>query len=321
MRRSRKTRKYKRKRRYSTKIKGGGQQPTDETICKYVSPRGIMKSCSIYSTNPNSDDINTYDLSKINNNSTIYIKSSLLNDFFSTKLETIKNRFILVSGDSDTTVPDDITDFTKYIKSDKIIHWFAQNCTSDHPKISRIPIGLDYHTLSNKDYPEWGDQASPHEQEKKLIEIKDNSTLLDNRIIKCYSNFHFKMDGKKFTKDRQEAKDKISPDCIFYEPSHLKRYDSWEQQSKYAFVVSPHGNGLDCHRTWEALCLGCIVIVKKSPIDALYKDLPVLFINDWSEVTQELLDSTISDFTNKTFNYDKLTLKYWIKYIHSKKYY
>jgi hypothetical protein len=58
---------------------------------------------------------------------------------------------------------------------------------------------------------------------------------------------------------------------------------SFTNQIKYAFVISPHGNGLDCHRTWEALCLGCIVIVKKSPIDTLYTDLPVLIIDNWSD--------------------------------------
>ena len=30
---------------------------------------------------------------------------------------------------------------------------------------------------------------------------------------------------------------------------------------KYTFILSPAGIGLDCHRTWEALCLGCIPIV------------------------------------------------------------
>ena len=317
MKRVTKTKKYKRKRKFTIKIKGGNQN-IDETACKYLSPRGILKSCSVHSTNPESNDINTYDFSKIKNNDTVYVKTSLLNAFLS-KIDIIPNRFILVSGDSDSTVPDDIPDFKKYIESDKIIHWFAQNLASEHSKMSIIPIGLDYHTLSNKNYENWGKQTTPLEQEKLLIDIKNKSKPFQDRIIKCYSNFHFKMDGKKFTGDRKEAVEKIAKDVIFYEPTHIKRYDSWKKQSEYAFVVSPHGNGLDCHRTWEALCLGCIVIVKTSPIDSLYKDLPVFIVNDWSEITEDLLYSTISDFKSRTFNYDKLTLKYWIKYIFSKR--
>ena len=34
--------------------------------------------------------------------------------------------------------------------------------------------------------------------------------------------------------------------------------------SSYKFALSPEGNGIDCHRTWECLYLGVIPIVKKS---------------------------------------------------------
>ena len=77
-------------------------------------------------------------------------------------------------------------------------------------------------------------------------------------------------------------------------------------------MISPHGNGLDCHRTWEALCLNCIPIVKTSPLDNLYIDLPVLIVNEWNDISMELLEKTANDFKDKTFNYDKLTLQYWM---------
>jgi hypothetical protein len=62
------------------------------------------------------------------------------------------------------------------------------------------------------------------------------------------------------------------------------------------FVVSPHGNGLDCHRTWEALYLGVIPIVKTSSLDQLYEDLPVLIVDDWSDVTREFLETKWKNF-------------------------
>jgi hypothetical protein len=80
---------------------------------------------------------------------------------------------------------------------------------------------------------------------------------------------------------------------------------------KYAFVISPHGNGLDCHRTWEALALGCIPIVKSSGIDRLFDDLPVWIVQTWNEVNLENMKDKIEEFKNKTFNYEKLTLTYW----------
>ena len=79
----------------------------------------------------------------------------------------------------------------------------------------------------------------------------------------------------------------------------------------YAFVISPHGGGYDCHRTWEALILGCIPIVKTSKIDILYKDLPVLIVNNWIDINETLLAETVYNFSKITFKTEKLLLNYW----------
>ena len=93
----------------------------------------------------------------------------------------------------------------------------------------------------------------------------------------------------KYGYDRVDAYNQVPKELVYYEKNHIKRLNTWENQSKYAFVLSPHGNGLDCHRTWEALCLGCIPIVKTSAIDYLYEDLPVLIVKEWFDITKEIL--------------------------------
>jgi hypothetical protein len=80
---------------------------------------------------------------------------------------------------------------------------------------------------------------------------------------------------------------------------------------QYTFVISPHGNGLDCHRTWEALVLGCIPIVKSSGLDPLFEGLPVWIVSQWDEVTRESMDYIVNTFRTKSFNYEKLKLSYW----------
>jgi hypothetical protein len=102
-------------------------------------------------------------------------------------------------------------------------------------------------------------------------------------------------------------------DYIKLENNKITRNETWNNQINYSFVLSPHGNGLDCHRTWESLVLGCIPIVKSSLIDDLYEDLPVLIVKAWQEINKELLLQTINNFKNKTFNLDKLKLDYWLK--------
>ena len=296
----------------------------DENYCKYVSSRGILKSCDIYSSTPISgiQELINYNFSKLNDNSILYICISAIPFFIKNILNNLQFKIILVTGDNDETMPTDIglsnEEFVQFIESEKIIHLFSQNCILlTHPKLSQIPIGLDYHTISRSDHF-WGKQALPIEQENMIENIKSTSLPFHERIIKAYANFHFFMETK-FGYDRKNAKNYIPEDIVYYEPNKIKRLETWQNQSKYAFVISPHGNGLDCHRTWEALCLGCIPIVKTSHLDLLYEDLPVLIVKDWSEVNLELLKFTINEFKNKKFDYSKLTLKYWMTKINSYK--
>ena len=85
----------------------------------------------------------------------------------------------------------------------------------------------------------------------------------------------------------------------------------------YSFIISPFGHGFDCIRTFEALCLGCIVIMKKSFLDIIYEELPVLLVDEWTDINKELLDKTLIEFSIKTFNYEKLKMKYWIDIVMS----
>jgi hypothetical protein len=204
----------------------------------------------------------------------------------------------------------------KIINNDKIIHWYSTNCIESlHPKLSLIPIGVNFHSLSFGKFGHWGEIAkTPIEQENEIIQIRQNSLPFYNREIKCYSNFHFAK-YVEFGNARQDAIDKISEDLVFYEKKLVDRLTTWNNNSKFAFTLSPIGHGLDCHRTWEALILGSIPIVKSSPLDSLYDGLPVLIINDWREISKDLLKDTINKFKQIDFNYDKITSKYWINKI------
>lgn len=52
------------------------------------------------------------------------------------------------------------------------------------------------------------------------------------------------------------------------------------------YVLSPPGNGFDCHRTWEAIYLGCIPIVKREFWPFCHLKLPVLVLDDWSDISR-----------------------------------
>ncbi len=286
-----------------------------EETCHYVASRGILKSCDIHSPNPESSCVNIdRDFSKVFPGCTIYICTKAVSRF-AEKLETLP-KFILVTGDCDEDCNSKLfsseEDFEQFVNSEKLIHWYTQNIDYSHPKISPIPIGLDYHTVSSGDHP-WSPQKTPSEQEQELMSITREPFW--TRKIKCYSNFHFNNLRSQHGGDRIEAISQIDSSLVYYEPSQTNRLTAWKRQSEYAFVISPHGNGRDCHRTWEGLANGCIVIVKTSPLDSLFDDLPVLIVKSWSDVTQKLLEETVENFKTRVFDYNRISLEYWIRKI------
>jgi len=287
---------------------------------KYLSSIGMMKSCD------QNQIINYIDpwqisldwdklISQGKEGSLVYIKFANIQEFIQ-NIDKIPFKFILITGDGDETNPNsliNIDTFFSIINNEKIIKWYSVNCIEClHFKFSLIPIGLNYHCDAL-----WND-ISVESQEKMLDEVKQKSLPFHKRKYVCYSNFHFSF-YNEFGNSRKLAMQKIDPKLIFYEPTKVDKYQTYLNQSTYSFVISPLGHGMDCHRTWEALILGCIVIVQTSPLDSIYKDLPVLIINDWSDITEELLQTTINQFESMIFNYDKLTIKYWVDKIQNSK--
>jgi hypothetical protein len=230
----------------------------------------------------------------------------------------------MVTNDSDMDAPifekpvgpgDDIAkeEIRAFLDSSMCIHWFTQNCTLRHPKVTPIPIGLDYHTFSRS--------STPTQQELQLNRIAAIAKPLPARNPICYGSFHFNMGGKYYTQERLDCYAQVPKSLVFYEEHPVPREHTWIRQTNYAFVLSPAGMGIDCHRTWEALILGCIPIVRRMdvPCDTLFDDLPVLVVDKWSDVTEELLRETVAEFSRKTFAMEKLTLGYWIQTIQSYK--
>jgi len=263
----------------------------------------------------------------------VWVKSRFVKEFYKKVLPTIKNPFVLVISDGDESFPSNSRlgkHLKKLIDHKMIIHIFAQNCDyrGSSGKVSHLPIGLDFHTLAYK--PEghpWGERASPSEQEASMKELLHHLKPTYLRKKRAFVDFHhndtsnssFRRD-QEFGETRTSIFNRLKLTGLIDYAEKLPRADLWKRKGEYAFSISPHGNGLDCHRTWEDLILGCIVIVKTSPLDPLYKDLPVAIVKDWSEVTEEnltkWLDQYKDAFTNPTYR-TKLTKAYWLGKIKS----
>lgn len=58
----------------------------------------------------------------------------------------------------------------------------------------------------------------------------------------------------------------------------------------HKFTICPMGNAVDCHRNWEVLYMKRVPIMKKhKALEKLYDNFPVLFVDEYSDITQKLL--------------------------------
>lgn len=56
------------------------------------------------------------------------------------------------------------------------------------------------------------------------------------------------------------------------------------------FVLCPRGNAIDCHRNWETIYMRRVPVMKRTPLlEEMYKDYQVLFVDDYTEITEQLL--------------------------------
>ena len=80
----------------------------------------------------------------------------------------------------------------------------------------------------------------------------------------------------------------------------------------YKFVISPEGNGIDCHRHYEALLAGAIPIMEKNPkTEEKYKGCPILWTTDYSEITAEYLLAKYNEMINEEYDFSCLFLSHY----------
>ena len=96
------------------------------------------------------------------------------------------------------------------------------------------------------------------------------------------------------------------PNCSMHHDIYYKALPS------YKFIVSPEGNGIDCHRHYESLLAGCIPIIEKNPLtEAKYKGCPVLWTVDYSEIHRQYLERIYQDMVYREYDFSPLFLSHY----------
>ena len=240
------------------------------------------------------------DYARIRDGDLVWVRVSSLPDFVERILPNINARFALVTGDEDWAIPSGFIGSENILSNPNVLCWFAQNYdgTDVTGKIHPIPIGVDFHTIANRRrWKHW--QATPAHQAAELDRIRAGMLTNSARRARAHADFHLNPGRAMDEHSRASLYAKLATNpCIDFQARKLSRHALWREKTRYAFVVSPHGHGLDCHRTWESLLLGNIPIVKRSSLDELYEGLPVVIVDDFSEISADALARWHREFRN-----------------------
>ena len=261
---------------------------------------------------------NAADYAHVRDGDLVWVRVNSLPHFVAHVLPRISARFALVTGDEDWAIPSGFSGAQEIVANENVVCWFAQNAdgTDTSGKVFPIPIGLDFHTLANRrKWKHW--QATPLQQETELERIRASMPATRDRPVRAHADFHFNIGANGHSHGPREAVRSalLTNPNIEFQAHRMSRSALWREKTRFAFVISPHGHGLDCHRTWESLALGNIPIVRHSPLDRLYDGLPVVIVNDWHEITERALrrwhEEHHASFDSPNVQ-ERLTNRYWI---------
>ena len=89
----------------------------------------------------------------------------------------------------------------------------------------------------------------------------------------------------------------------------MDSYTYFTELPKYKFVISPEGNGIDCHRHYEALMAGCIPIIEDNPqIREKYRGCPILYTKDYSELSETYLIHKYNEMIKLVYDFSSLLI-------------
>lgn len=193
--------------------------------------------------------------------------------FVRVALPSVTAPFVLVTTDGDRCMPSQLPPgiADTLLNSPYLVRWYTQNWdgTCTHEKLCAVPIGLDLHT-----------GAIPDEKMALLQYVQEHAAPWAARpmevAIDALGNTHVER------RHMLTVLDKVAHMRVSRE--RLPFTQAMQNYAACRFAVSPRGNGWDCHRTWELLYLGTVPIVRTSPLDGLYRGLPVVIVADWEEV-------------------------------------
>lgn len=153
-----------------------------------------------------------------------------------------------------------------------------------------------------------------------------NNSEVNTKLLLYAFNISDEIGMLNHKKNRRHVKNILDKT---YTMNKLMQSKYYQEIAKFKFVISPEGNGIDCYRHYETwISKGIPIIQRNSFIETKYYGLPILWTDDYSEITDSYLEEKYHEFLNKNYDFSKILLskypdeiqkqiKHVIRYNHS----
>lgn len=242
--------------------------------------------------NPN-DDMDAI-IPAIKDANILFVYGFCLDIFFRKVFPSIEKNIVLVTHNCDDEID---SKYEKYLNDVRILKWYSVNVSIVHDKLVPIPIGI-----ANSQWK--------HGDLNILEKVRNEHNRKENLV---YKNFDIGTAPSR----RTYVDVATSRNGIYMSP--VRNYCEYLRElSRSMFSICPMGNGIDTHKMWESLYMGCIPVVAGCPHNDGFKELPVIRIygdENWSLVTRKFLENHYAVMYDKTYDLSKLDVEYWKKRI------
>ena len=269
------------------------------------------------------------------NQTVVSIESNEIGDFIKNHLPSIEGYIVLLSVDTPTPVPGRLNELVATaLKSPRLLHWYTIHCDNTlHEgvwnKFSCLPEGLSQwgHAKLNMQHAYelgLGLKDGLFLEAEKLHAKKRVNTVLVAFTVRMHPEHRASVNNyfcgpnatqwvglvRCVNENDATGRDNIT------NAMHL-----YKAMTNFRFVASPRGSGIDCYRNYETLLMGAFPIVMSSSLDSVFRNLPVLIIKRWEDVTPKLLDQKYEEFKDGaiggSYDYRSLYLHHWNETIRS----
>jgi hypothetical protein len=231
-------------------------------------------------------------MTKLKNESIVFVNTANFQEFMALRKDFPTKSFKIICHNSDLEF--------KYSYLQMLDHYsdlvFSVNAFEHNEKLMPIPIGLENRRLHHN-----GILA-------RFIHLSNNKPL----VPAIFHSFSLHTNPK----ERRHYLELLNNHELSVGYSKLDQKSYLKTMGKYMFCFSPPGNGIDCHRTWEAIAMNVVPICIKSPLIDYFVSLeiPIWAINDFSEIikfsSKSLLQKKYLEITSKS-KMERTLIAFW----------